>query len=297
MVDRGNPLTARVAVNRYWQSLFGTGLVKTAEDFGQQGEWPSHPELLDWLAVDFMESGWNTKALLKKIVMSKTYRQSSKVTPELNQRDPENRLLARGPRVRLPAEMVRDQALFSSGLLVEKLGGPSVRPYQPAGLWKEITMQDGEYEAGKGEDLYRRSLYTYWRRTVAPPMMVNFDAPMRESCTVRENRTNTPLQALNLMNDVTFLEASRVLAARMMREGLEAGFERVLSRKPRAGELEILRGSLAYHRDYFADEAKAKAFLAQGESTLDPKLNPRELAAYTAVSSMIFNMDEAVTKP
>jgi len=198
MVDLGNPLTARVAVNRSWQSLFGTGLVKTAEDFGQQGEWPSHPELLDWLAVDFMESGWDTKALLKKMVMSKTYRQSSKVTPELNQRDPENRLLARGPRVRLAAEMVRDQALFSSGLLVEKLGGPSVRPYQPAGLWKEITMQDGEYEPGKGEDLYRRSLYTYWRRTVAPPMMVNFDAPMRESCTVRENRTNTPLQALNL---------------------------------------------------------------------------------------------------
>jgi hypothetical protein len=158
-------------------------------------------------------------------------------------------------------------------------------------------MQDGEYEPGKGEDLYRRSLYTYWRRTVAPPMMVNFDAPMRESCTVRENRTNTPLQALNLMNDVTFLEASRVLASRMIRDGLEVGFERVLSRRPSAGELEILRSSLAYHRDYFADEAKAKAFLAQGESTLDPKLNVRDLAAYTAVSSMIFNMDEAVTKP
>lgn len=297
MISRENPLTARVTVNRFWQSLFGVGLVKTAEDFGQQGEWPSHPELLDWLAVDFMESGWNTKALLKTIVTSNTYRQSSKASPELLQRDPENRLLARGPRVRLAAEMLRDQALVASGLIVEKLGGPSVRPYQPDGLWKEITMQGGEYEPGKGEDLYRRSLYTYWRRTVAPPMMLNFDSATRESCTVRENRTNTPLQALNLMNDETFLEASRVLGTRMMKEGLELGFERVVSRRPKPQELAILKDSLTYHRDYFSDEAEARKFIQQGASSIDPKINVRELAAYTAVASMIFNLDEAVTKP
>ena len=297
MVDRSNPLTARVTVNRFWQSLFGTGLVKTTEDFGQQGEWPSHPELLDWLAVEFMDSGWNTKALLKTILMSETYRQSSKASPELVQRDPENRLIARGPRVRLAAEMIRDQALAAAGLLVEKAGGPSVRPYQPAGLWKEITMQDGEYVPGTGDDLYRRSLYTYWRRTVAPPMMLNFDASMRESCAVRENRTNTPLQALNLMNDETFLEASRVLAARMMQDGLESGFERVVSRAPRPRETEVLRSSLAYHMDYFADRAKALAYLRQGVSPLDAAQDPVKLAAYTAVASLIFNLDEAVTKP
>lgn len=297
MVNRDHPLTARVTVNRFWQSLFGVGLVKTTEDFGQQGEWPSHPVLLDWLSVEFMEKGWNTKALLKTVLMSDTYQQSSKVTPELQQRDPENRLLARGPRVRLAAEMLRDQALLASGLIVEKLGGPSVRPYQPDGLWKEITMQSGEYEPGKGEDLYRRSLYTYWRRTVAPPMMLNFDSATRESCTVRENRTNTPLQALNLMNDETFLEASRVLGSRMMKEGLEKGFERVLSRRPRPQELVILKDSLAYHRDYFSDESTARKFIQQGESPIDPALNIRELAAYTSVASLIFNLDEAVTKP
>ncbi len=297
MVARENPLTARVTVNRFWQSLFGLGLVKTTEDFGQQGEWPSHPELLDWLAVEFMETGWNTKALLKSIVMSETYQQSSKATPELLQQDPENRLLARGPRVRLAAEMLRDQALLASGLIIEKVGGPSVRPYQPDGLWKEITMQGGEYEPGKGGDLYRRSLYTYWRRTVAPPMMLNFDSATRESCTVRENRTNTPLQALNLMNDETFLEASRVLGSRMMKEGLEKGFERVLSRRPRPQELSILNENLSYHRQYFSDISEARKFIQQGASSIDPSVNIQELAAYTAVASLIFNLDEAVTKP
>jgi hypothetical protein len=275
---------------------FGTGLVKTTEDFGQQGEWPSHPELLDWLALEFMDSGWDVKALQKRIVMSATYRQASPASPELTQLDPENRLLARGPRVRLPAEMIRDQALAAASLLVDKTGGPSVKPYQPVGLWKEITMQDGDYEPGKGEDLYRRSLYTYWRRTVAPPMMLNFDSAMRESCTVRENKTNTPLQALNLMNDVTFLEAARNLGALMLKEGLNEGFRRLLARAPRPAEVEILKSSLAYHRDYFSDPAKAADYLKQGASPVDPKANPRELAAHMAVASLLMNLDETVTK-
>jgi hypothetical protein len=210
VASKENPLTARVAVNRFWQMLFGAGLVKTAEDFGAQGEWPSHPELLDWLACEFMESGWDVKRLMKTIVMSATYRRSSDATPEMLQRDPENRLLARGPRLRMPAEMVRDHALAVAGLLHAKIGGPSVKPYQPDGLWKELIMQDQEYVQSKGPDLYRRSLYTYWKRTVAPPMMANFDSALRETCQVRESRTNTPLQALNLMNDVTFVEAARM---------------------------------------------------------------------------------------
>ena len=198
VIDPGNPLMARVTMNRFWQMYFGTGLVKTTEDFGTQGEWPSHPELLDWLATEFVSSGWNVKAMQKLIVTSATYRQSSKAPAELQQRDPENRLLARGPRFRLPAEMVRDQALFVSGLLAEKLGGPSVKPYQPPGLWKEMMVQNLDYVMSTGADLHRRSLYTIWKRTIAPPMMANFDSALRESCTVRENRTNTPLQALNL---------------------------------------------------------------------------------------------------
>ena len=218
LVDRKNPLTARVAVNRFWQSFFGFGIVKTVDDFGAQGEFPVHPELLDWLATEFMENGWDVKALQKTIVMSATYRQSSRVTAELLQKDPDNRLLARGPRFRLGPEVIRDQALAVSGLLVEKVGGPSVKPYQPAGLWQELGGGSG-YKQDTGGGLYRRSLYTYWKRTVAPPFMVNFDSPNREQCSVFENRTNSPLQALELMNDVTFLEAARKLAERMMTEG------------------------------------------------------------------------------
>ena len=218
LVSPSNPLTARVTVNRFWQSYFGAGLVKTVEDFGSQGEWPTHLELLDWLAAEFVESGWNVKQLQKTIVMSATYRQSSRVIPELASKDPDNRLLARGPRVRLPAEVVRDQALAISGLLVEEIGGPSVKPYQPAGLWTELAG-GRDYEQGHGNDLYRRSIYTFWKRAVPPPQMLNFDSAGREACTVRETRTNTPLQALNLMNDVTFVEASRKLAERMMTEG------------------------------------------------------------------------------
>ncbi|MBO0863248.1 MAG: DUF1553 domain-containing protein, partial [Chloracidobacterium sp.] len=219
LTQPSHPLTARVAVNRFWQMLFGVGIVKTAEDFGAQGEWPSHPALLDWLAVEFRESGWNVKSLLKTIVMSATYRQSSRASAELIARDPENRLLARGPRLRLPAEVIRDQALFVSGLLVERVGGPSVKTYQPTGLYDGLVSSGLSYHQDHGEKLYRRSLYTFWKRTIAPPLMANFDGAGRETCVVRENRTNTPLQALNLMNDVTFVEAARALAERAMREG------------------------------------------------------------------------------
>jgi hypothetical protein len=303
LVDRSNPLTARATVNRFWAMLFGIGLVKTVEDFGSQGEWPAHQELLDWLAVDFMDHGWSVKHVIRTMVMSATYRQSSKVTPELVQRDPENRLLARGPRVRLSAEMIRDQALAASGLLVDKVGGPPVKPYQPAGLWQEL--QDGQgYKEDEGEGLYRRSLYTYWRRTVAPPNMVNFDAPTRETCTVRENRTNTPLQALNLMNDVVYLEASRKLAERMIADGgtaaeqrIARGYELVLARSPKPAEQASLLRALERFRSYYSSNQKdAAAFLSQGKSPLRSDIQPQELAAYTAVASIIFNLDETITK-
>ncbi|MEO8127059.1 MAG: DUF1553 domain-containing protein, partial [Bryobacteraceae bacterium] len=302
LIEPGNPLLARVTVNRFWQMYFGTGLVKTTEDFGMQGDLPSHPELLDWLATEFIRSGWDVKALQKTIVTSATYRQSSKVTPEVVQRDPENRLLSHGPRNRLPAEMVRDQALFVAGLLVDKVGGPSVKPYQPAGLWKEINMQDGDYVPGQGDDLHRRSLYTFWKRTIAPPMMTNFDSSSREACVVRETRTNTPLQALNLMNDISFLEAARFLGQRMMKEGgstaenrLRYGFRTVTGHLPSAVEQQVLRDSLQYHLDYFSG-ASPEAYLKQGVAETDPALDARQLAAYSAVGSLLLNLDETVTK-
>ncbi len=271
LVDRSNPLTARVTVNRYWQMLFGAGIVKTAEDFGSQGEWPVHQQLIDWLAVEFMDSGWNTQQILKTIVTSNTYRQASNVTPALLQKDPENRLYARGPRIRLSAEMIRDQALAASGLLVEKFGGPSVKPYQPEGLWQELS--GGRYVPDKGEGLYRRSLYTYWKRTIAPPYMINFDSPTRETCMVRETRTNTPLQALNLMNDQTFLDASKKLAERIAQEPgapsqrLKLAFQFILARPPQPSELDVLQ----------------TAFQKLGED-------------YAKVASLLLNLDETVTK-
>lgn len=303
LVRRENPLTARVTVNRFWQMLFGTGLVKTVEDFGAQGEWPLHPELLDWLAVEFVESGWDVKHILKTIVMSATYRQSSRITPELLQRDPENRLLARAPRVRLPAEMIRDQALAVSGLLVEKVGGPSVKPYQPPGLWQELHGGKG-YAQDQGEGLYRRSLYTYWKRTVAPPGMTNFDAPTRETCVVRETRTNTPLQALTLMNDVTYLEAARKLAERMLREGGKSAEERigfayllVLGRSPGEKEAAALNNALARFLAHYRNHPQdALEYLKQGDAPPDPKLDHSMLAAYAGVASLVLNLDEAITK-
>ena len=300
LVSRDNPLTARVTVNRFWQMLFGTGLVRTAEDFGSQGEWPVNLELLDWLAVEFMDNGWDVKRLLKTIVLSDTYQQDARLTHE---RDPENRLLSRGPRVRLAPEMVRDQALAASGLLVEKLGGKSVKPYQPAGLWKELSGGE-DYVRDTGENLYRRSLYTFWKRAAPPPGMMTFDSAGREACTVRESRTNTPLQALTLMNDETYLEAARKLAERMIGEGgpgeqgrISRGFTLLLARDARPAELALLSASLHRHLDRFATNAsQATALLNHGDSPRDAKIAEQELAAYTLIASALLNLDEAVTK-
>ena len=302
IVSRSNPLTARVIVNRFWQMLFGVGIVKTVDDFGSQGEAPSNQALLDWLAVEFMESGWDVKQLLKTIMSSSTYKQSSRASPALRERDPENRLLARGPRFRLPAATIRDQALAASGLLAGALGGPSVKPYQPPGLWKEVSGQ--VYEPGTGPDLYRRSLYTYWKRTVAPPSMMNFDASDREVCTVHVKRTNTPLQALNTMNDPTFVEAARNLAESVLlgkplgrEERIEATYRSVLSRPPRPPESAALKVLLQSYLDEFsADPKAAEQLLDVGDSPWDRGLDPGELAAYTGIASLVLNLDEAVTK-
>ena len=302
LVDSANPLTARVAMNRFWQMYFGAGLVRTVEDFGSQGEWPTHPELLDWLATEFVRTGWDIKAMQKLIVTSAAYRQSSKATPELLQKDPENRLLARAPRLRLPAGMIRDQALAVSGLLTEQIGGPSVKPYQPAGLWKELSGQD--YVQDKGEQLYRRSLYTFWKRSSPPPSLMNFDAAGREACVVRETRTNTPLQALDLMNDVTYLEASRKLAERVMKERRSSADERialafrlVVARGPTPREARVLGDALASYLDeYKANPEAAAKYLSQGESPRAEELDVSELAAYTTLASMMLNMDETITK-
>jgi len=303
IVDRRNPLTARVTVNRFWQSYFGFGIVKTVDDFGSQGEWPVNPALLDSLAVEFMESGWNVKALQRLIVTSATYRQQSKVTPELLGKDPDNRLLARGPRLRLGPEVIRDQALAASGLLVEKVGGPSVKPYQPPGLWQELSSGKG-YVQDKGEGLYRRSLYTYWKRTIAPPFMGNFDSPNREVCTVYENRTNTPLQALDLMNDTIFLEASRKLAERMLTEAgsdpanrINHAYELLLARPPKPAEQKILLTALSkFETTYQKDPKAADDFLNYGDSPRKPGIATSELAAYTSVASMILNLDAVINK-
>jgi hypothetical protein len=302
LVDPGNPLTARVAVNRFWQMYFGAGLVKTVEDFGSQGEWPTHPDLLEWLVTEFIRSGWDVKRFQRTIVTSSTYRQTSRVTPALWQKDPENRLLARGPRSRLSAEMVRDQALAASGLFVERIGGSSVKPYQPAGLWKELG--DVEYEQDKGHNLYRRSLYTFWKRTVPPPTMVSFDAAGREACTVRETRTNTPLQALSLLNEVTFVEAARVLAQRVLEDGpdtpegrITLAFQLATGRKPRPVELQILLSNLQTNLDrYRHDSQAALELVSAGEAARNHRIDSALLASYTAVTELILNLDETVTK-
>jgi hypothetical protein len=302
MVNPANPLAARVAVNRDWQMLFGTGLVKTIDDFGAQGEAPSHPELLDWLATEFVGSGWDVKRLLRLIVTSATYRQTSRVSQDGLRRDPENRLLARAPRLRLPAEMIRDQALRLAGILVERTGGPSVKPYQPPGLWNELA--DAEYVQDHGPSLYRRSLYTYWKRTVPPPAMAAFDAPGREACTVRQTRTNTPLQALDVLNDVTFVEAARGFAERVLRESgpapearLAAAFQAATGRPPRPEERAILKKGLLDQLERFRREPRSAAALVQvGESIADPRFDARELAAYTAITQLILNLDETITK-
>lgn len=308
IVDPANPRTARVTVNRFWQMLFGTGIVKTAEDFGSQGELPSHPELLDWLGLELVRSGWDVKAILRLIVTSATYRQSARVTPELLERDPENRLLARGPRFRLKAEMIRDGALFASGLLVERIGGPSVKPYEPGDLWKDVSY-GAEFSAqsfvqDRGEALYRRSMYTFWKRSSPPATLYTFDAPDRETCAVRRARTNTPLQALALLNDVTYVEAARALAERMMREGgtdpagrLELGFRLATARRPEKEETRICLGVLeAQLVVYRGDPEAASRLLGVGESPRDGTFDEAEHAAWTVVASLILNLDETITK-
>ena len=305
LVDPDHPLTARVTVNRFWQMYFGTGLVKTAENFGTQGEYPSHPELLDWLATTFIDSGWDVKALQKAIVTSAAYRQASKVTAEEFEADPENRLIARGPRLRLPAQMIRDQALAVSGLLAERLGGPSVKPYQPEGLWADMVEGGyGDYVQSEGDDLYRRSLYTFWKRTLGPPTLMTFDSSTRETCIVRTGRTNTPLQALNLMNDVTYVEAARRLAERMMTEGGETPAERIgfayrlatAHRPPPAAEAILVDGFERHLDRYQADRGAALDLIRQGESARDETLDVAELASYTMVANLILNFDGTITK-
>jgi hypothetical protein len=308
LVMPDHPLTARVAVNRFWQQLFGVGLVKTTEDFGSQGEWPSHPELLDWLAVEFVESGWNVKRLLKLMVMSSTYQQSSKRTTDGLRIDPENRLLARGPGFRLDAEVIRDSALFASGTLGKQVGGPSVFPYHPIGLWQEINNRPGysrTYQQDSGEKLYRRSLYTFWKRTVPPPTMSAFDAPEREYCQVRRSRTNTPLQALVMLHDPQFVEAARHVAARMMNEGgttkqerLRFGFLLCQSRLPSDAEIDVLSETFNERLDRYQNNSHAAAeLLSVGDSPVDPALNQAELAAWTTVARVMLNSSEFLTKP
>jgi hypothetical protein len=306
--DDEHPLTARVVVNRLWHSFYGTGLVKTVEDFGAQGEWPSHPELLDWLAAEFVESGWDVKHLVRLIVESATYQQDSSATAEQWAADPENRLLARGPRQRLSAEMIRDQALAASELLAPRLGGPPVYPYQPASLYQGITVAADypgtTYTESTGDDLYRRSIYTFWKRTIPQPTLSTFDSPDREFCTARRSITNTPLQAMVLMNDPAYLEAARELGTRMLREGgdsdqrrLAWGFELLTARRPKLDELTALVRLLDDQRREFATAKSAPASLLKvGASKPSDAYPDAELAAYASVASVLLNLDETITR-
>jgi hypothetical protein len=308
LTDPANPLTARVVVNRFWQSLFGTGLVKSSENFGYQGEAPSHPELLDWLALDFVEHHWDVKRLLRLIVTSATYRQDSRSTDKLNELDPENRLLAHGPRQRLTGEMLRDQALAISGLLHDEIGGPPVFPYQPTNLYKGIVVAADypgtTYTESTGAELYRRSLYTFWKRTVPHPSLSTFDVPDREVCVARRPKTNTPLQALATMNDTIQLEASRILAERMLVHGgnspgdrVDFAFKLATARKPKTAERNLLCSLLDRRLNvYRKDPAAADAFLSTGASASDKALDPVELAAYANVAGLILNLDETISR-
>lgn len=297
-----NPLTARVTVNRFWQAFFGVGLVKTAEDFGVQGQKPANAELLDWLATEFVESGWDVKHLVRLMATSATYRQSSQVTPDLFERDPENRLLARGPRYRLPSWMIRDAALATAGLLTEQMGGRPVKPYQPAGVWEEATFGNKRYEQDHGASLYRRSLYVFWRRIVGPTMF--FDVASRQTCTVKTPRTNVPLHALLTLNDPAYVEAARELAQQALLADTKTDaarialvYQRVLGRKPTAEELRILTKGLGRHRRTFAADREAgEKLLATGEVSRDTRVDTAEHAAWTVLCSTILNLDETLTK-
>jgi hypothetical protein len=302
-----HPLTARVTVNRFWQEVFGAGLVRTPGDFGVAGETPSHPELLDWLAVEFRESGWDMKRFFKLLVTSATYRQSAAVTPEKLAKDPQNRLLARGPRFRMDAEMVRDHALAASGLLVETLGGPSVKPYQPEGVWEAVAMPESNtrsYKRDSGQGLHRRSLYTFWKRSAPPAQMDIFNAPSREQCAVRRERTDTPLQALVTLNDPQFVEAARNLAERALRDAgeqdaarLDFMAARLIARPLRAAERKIVRGGLKELLEHYRrTPADAAALIAVGETRADARLDAPTLAAYTMVANQLMNLDEVLNK-
>jgi hypothetical protein len=304
LLDPEHPLLARVTVNRFWQMMFGRGLVETSDNFGMQGATPSHPELLDWLARRFIASGWNVKETLKTIAMSGTYRQSSKATPELLARDPQNQLLARGPARRLTAEMLRDQALATSGLLVEKIGGPSVKPYQPAGLWEEIAMGKPKYEQSKGDGLYRRSLYTFWKRTVPPPTMITFDAGERNVCAASRQSTSTPLQALAMLNDVQVVEAARFIGQRMLKEGgasrdeqLRWVFRLVTSREASDREIGVLAELFEEQREiYSIDYLGAEEIRTVGEAKPEEGIPPADLAAATMLAKALLNFDEALMR-
>ena len=303
IVSEENPLTARVIVNRIWQDHFGTGLVKTVEDFGAQSELPSHPELLDWLAVRFMKSGWDLKALHRLIVASATYQQRTMADPTLYNRDPENRLLARGPRYRLDGFAIRDLALQASGLLNRRLGGAPVKPYQPEGLWNSVAGRSSiRYNPATGDDLYRKSLYTYWKRAVNPPRQLIFDAGGREACNVAVRRTNTPLQALVLMTDDTFIEAARHLAEDVIQENsetdprLRAIFRKVTSLKATEKQLKMMRGNLTFFEKHFGKRpTEAADFLKAGQSPRDESIDAREHAAWTAVAHLVLNLDTSMT--
>jgi hypothetical protein len=308
LLDPTHPLTSRVAVNRYWQQAFGTAIVKTAEDFGSQGEMPSHPRLLDWLAVEFREGGWDVKEFMKQLVTSASYRQSSQVDKNLLQLDPANRLLARGPRFRLDAEMLRDQALFVSGLLSDEMGGPGVKPPQPGGLWYAVaytSSNTAHFKADQGHDkVHRRTLYTFIKRTAPPPQMSLVDGPSRESCIVRRERTNTPLQALMLMNDPQYIEAARALAQRSIAEGGVSPRQRAaymfrLCTGRSATDAELAELVVGYAQDlqhYTADVEAAKSLLGIGEYPIDKSIDPSDLAAWTMIGNLLLNLDEVVTK-
>jgi len=297
---------ARVAINRFWQEIFGTGIVKTAEDFGSQGTAPANQELLDWMAVEFRESGWNVKGMMRLMVMSETYRQTALTTPEKLQKDPENRLLSRGPRFRMDGEVIRDYALSTGGLLDAKIGGESVKPYQPDGVWETVAMNGSNtkfYKRDDGEKLYRRSLYTFWKRSAPPAAMELFNAPTRENCTVRRERTNTPLQALTTMNDPQFVEASRALAEKALEAG--GGFDkqldfvsmRVLARPFAAKERAVLqRAYVDLQAHYESHLGEAKKLVHVGESKPDGALPAAEFAAWTMLASNVLNLDEALNK-
>jgi hypothetical protein len=304
LVTRENPLTARVFVNRLWKLALGQGIVKSVDDFGTQGTFPTHPELLDWLAVEFMESGWDVKHILRLMVRSNTYRQSSAAPRELRERDPGNALLARQGRFRLDAEMVRDNALAVSGLLVRKVGGPSVKPYQPAGYWSYMNFPTREWQSDRGEGLYRRGLYTYWCRTFLHPSLLAFDASTREECTAERPRSSTPLQALVLLNDPVYVEAARVFAEHAMRDGgtdtaarLHWAYRRALSREPRPEEQTLLEELLARHRAEFrADPAAARKLIATGDWPVPADLDAAELAAWTSLARVLLNLHETITR-